>query len=142
MKTARLLAAAAAILLVAVLGCGEAQVQTPSYHLGTTVTTVPPTWVDVVTLSGTEHNVGDPFTLFGQKVRLVYTVTRYSADVYPVLNVYVMEEGKYLNRDGGVAEVRNASGSGETTTIMAPGVYYLDVSGANCTWEVTVYEWQ
>jgi hypothetical protein len=142
MKAIRLLCAALVIALATTLGCGTAQLQAPSYHLATTVTSVPENWVRVSTLSGAAHNVGEPFTLEGHRVRLAYTVTGNGTAAHPEVSAYVVQEGKYLNRDGGVPDVIDVSGSGEIVTIKAPGNYYLDVAAVGCTWEIMVYEWR
>lgn len=134
------------VVIVAVaVGAGQAGGDKSATPLaGTTRTTEAPeaavakTWTTVATLSGDADEVGDPFELTGNKIRITYTIT--NPNVMPMLNVYLMEEGKYLDSDGGFPEVMTAETSGDTTAMKAAGSYYLDVSGANCDWKVTVEE--
>lgn len=57
----------------------------------------------------------------------------------PFVNIYVMAEGKSLDKHGGIPEVTMAPVSGDTLMYKVSGGYYLDVSG-NGEWTVLVEE--
>lgn len=104
------------------------------------VTQEPPaaSWAQVATLSGSTNGRGAPFTLSGGQQKLVYTM---QGEDMSMLGIYVVAEGTSLQTQGGFPEVMpTAEGSGETRLAKELGSYYIDVTAANCTWSVTVYE--
>ena len=96
----------------------------------------PKSWQTVATLSGTNSKRGDTFRLSGAKARLTYTVS----GQYPSAYVYVIEDGKSLDKNGGTAEVSGTSG-GETRLIKSAGYYYIEVMGYG-DWTVRVEEYK
>lgn len=97
-----------------------------------------PKWVTVTKLNGSSNKKGDIFSLEGGKQRLTYTIT---GDELSIVAIYVMEEGKTLDKDGGFTEV-TADGPGSDSTFMfkGSGNYYLDVSSANVSWTIKIEE--
>jgi len=104
-----------------------------------TSTSAPPqqkSWHKVIELSGSTSKRSDIFQLNSSKQRITYTV---NGEYSPFVNVYVMAEGKSLDKNGGIPEVTMAPVGGDTLMYKASGGYYLDVSG-NGEWTVTVEE--
>ncbi|MDI9934716.1 hypothetical protein QM806_04505 [Rhodococcus sp. IEGM 1351] len=98
----------------------------------------PNTWVKVAELSGTTNKRGDVFKINSTKQRITYTVSDQHS---PFVSVYLIPEGKSLERDGGFPEVMMATTSGETLAYKSAGSYYLDVNGQD-EWTVIVEEWK
>lgn len=96
----------------------------------------PKTYVKVAELSGNANKRSDVFRLAGGKQRITYTVAgQYSPTVY----VYLVPEGKSLERDGGFPEVM-ATTNGETMGYESAGNYYLDVSAVATDWTILIEE--
>ncbi|PBC40502.1 hypothetical protein CJ178_01775 [Rhodococcus sp. ACPA4] len=95
-------------------------------------------WHRVIELSGSTSKRSDIFQLNSSKQRITYTV---NGEYSPFVNVYVMAEGKSLDKNGGIPEVTMAPVGGDTLMYKASGGYYLDVSG-NGEWSVVVEEWK
>lgn len=93
-------------------------------------------WHKVIELSGSTSKRSDIFQLNSSKQRITYTV---NGEYSPFVNIYVMAEGKSLNKHGGIPEVTMAPVSGDTLMYKTSGGYYLDVSG-NGEWTVLVEE--
>jgi len=91
-----------------------------------------------MTLSGSTNQRSQPFHLGTGQKRLLYNVV---GSEMPGLSVYVVAQGDSLEQSGGFPEVSpDVAGPGETVLVQDEGDYYLDVSSANCTWQVTVQE--
>lgn len=94
------------------------------------------TWHVVSTLTGENLKRGEVFELTSSTQRLSYTV----ADGTGMAYVYLVEEGKALEREGGLPEVNAAAKNGETMLYKTPGRYYIDVIGVGGEWSVTLEE--
>ena len=105
---------------------------------GTTATTVPaPTWQTVIDVTANTEKRTAPFYLGSGQKKLLYNVTGSSV----ICMIYLMKEGESLETEGGFPEVTvSEPGSGETVLVNDPDNYYLDVSAANCNWQVTIQE--
>ncbi len=106
---------------------------------GTTATTAPaPTWQTVINVTANTDKRTEPFYLGSGQKKLLYNVT---GDTGFVCGIYVVKEGESLDTQGGFPEVTVSSpGPGETVLVNEPGNYYLDVTSANCNWQVTIQE--
>jgi hypothetical protein len=98
----------------------------------------PKTWQKVIELSGSSAKRSDNFKLTGAQARLKYTVN--GGDSL-IAAIYVMDENKSLQEDGGFAEVTATKSGGDETRLAKPaGNYYLDVNAANAEWTVVIEE--
>lgn len=97
----------------------------------------PKQWTKVISLSGNANKRSDIFELTGGKTRLTYELKGNMS----MANIYVMEEGSNLEKDGGFAEV-TVTETGKDTTFLTKGAgkYYLDISSANGSWSVVIEE--
>jgi hypothetical protein len=132
----------AAILLLGLAGCGGTGGSSPS--------TAQPAaqsgtgnWVTVTILSGTADKQGPVFALSGAPLQLTCKVLSTSGAVS--LSVYTLLEGNSLADSQGTAlgtPVLTMNGAGtKTITFARPANnYYLDVTSANCSWQVTLEE--
>lgn len=103
----------------------------------TQVESAPKSWVTVIELSGNANKRSDTFSLTGGKTRLSYSVEGSMV----IAAIYVMDEGRSLESDGGFPEVTvSEAGSDSTFLTKKAGNYYLDVSSANASWAVRVEE--
>lgn len=98
----------------------------------------PKQWTTVLELSGGASKRSDIFELKGGKARLSYNVT---GDELSIVSIYVIEEGKSLEDEGGFPEVM-VEKPGNDTTFLAknPGRYYLEVDSANAEWVIKIEE--
>lgn len=98
----------------------------------------PKQWAKVHELSGNANKRGETFTLEGGDARLKYAVRGSSV---PVCSIYLMESGVDLKEAGGFPEVMvTQAGKDSTMIVKDAGDYYLDVSSANCSWDVIIEE--
>jgi hypothetical protein len=129
-----------AMLLLDLAGCGgtpssPASTAQPVAQSGTD------NWVTVTTLSGTADKQGPLFTLSGTPARLICNVV--STSGAPRLSVYALREGQSLANSQGTAMVTMTGAGTESITFARPASnYYLNVTSANCTWQVTLEERQ
>ena len=97
-----------------------------------------PTWQTVIDVTANTDKRTEPFYLGSGQKKLLYNVT---GDSTLVCGIYIVKEGESLDTQGGFPEVTVSSpGPGETVLVNVPGNYYLDVTAANCTWQVTIQE--
>lgn len=97
-----------------------------------------PTWQTAIDITSNSNKRTQPFYLGSGQKRLLYNVT---GDSFSICSIYIMSEGDSLETSGGFPEVMaNEPGFGETALVNSPGNYYLDVTSANCSWQVTVQE--
>jgi len=99
----------------------------------------PKSWQTVVELNGTANKRSDTFQLEGGKTKMTYN---FDGGDMIVGSIYVVKEGKSLEKDGGFPEVMiSKPGSDETFLTKSKGTYYLDVTGANTSgWTVKIEE--
>ena len=133
-----------AMLLLVLAGCGgtpdsSASTAQPTPQSGTG------NWVTITTLSGTPDKQGPVFALSGAPARLTCKVL--STSGAPHLSVYTLREGQNLANSQGTAlgtPLLTMTGTGTGTksiTFARPANnYYLDVTAANCSWQVTLEE--
>lgn len=101
----------------------------------TTTTTAAPQWTEVARLDGVEGKQGDTFALTSGRQRL-----RYESEA-AIFAVYVMEEGKSLDQDGGIPDTMCSEPCADETNLRkSPGDYYFDVRAANGAWSVVIEE--
>ena len=111
-------------------------VATKTTAVEATTTSHAPAWVTVATLSGKAEKIGELFELTGASARLSYKVT----GNYAIAAIYVMPDGKTLEKDGGIPDVMlTDQGSDQTMLKKDAGTYYLQAK-ANVPWEVTIEE--
>lgn len=96
-----------------------------------------PVWKVVTTLAGSNNKQGKDFHLHGCETRLDYTV---GGGQFAGVNIYVVDSGDQLMKDGGIPEVAMADKSDTTQIRRDEGDYYLDVVAANTTWSIKVEE--
>ena len=97
-------------------------------------------WKTVIDVSGNADKRTAPFYLGAGQQKLLYNVVSYTM---PVFAVYVMAEGHSTETEGGIPEVMATDpGPGDTFLVKEPGNYYLEVSAANCNWQVTIQQKQ
>lgn len=98
-------------------------------------TTAAPQWTEVARLEGVEGKQGDTFTLTSGRQRL-----RYDSQA-GIFAVYVMEEGKSLDEDGGIPETMCSEPCADETNLRkSPGDYYLSVTASGGAWTVVIEE--
>jgi cell division protein FtsB len=99
-----------------------------------------PGWKTILTFSGTSNKRSDIFELTGAKARLNYTV---KGGNWATFSVYVVEEGRSLEKEGGFPEVMTTGPTSDSTFLVNdPGRYYLDVNSANARWTITIQEYR
>ncbi len=94
-------------------------------------------WRNVTALSGENDQQTALFTLPAGDGRIRYAV---EGDRHAVFAVFVVPEGKSIERDGGTPEAMlTGPQPGDTTYAhVAAGQYYLDITAANATWQVAI----
>ncbi len=94
-------------------------------------------WSEVAVLRGSNNKRSELFLVSKKRIRLSYTVSGNN----PAFVVYVLPDGKSLDKDGGFPEVDVSKQSIDSTfLVLDPGRYYLDVKAANCDWDVSIEE--
>jgi hypothetical protein len=98
----------------------------------------PKAWVKVFETNGSSSKQTESFKLQGGKQKITYTL---NGGDFIMGSIYVMKEGRSLDKDGGIPEVTvTKSGTDSTMLRKDAGEYYLDVKAANTTWTVTIEE--
>ncbi len=83
-------------------------------------------WKTIATLSGSNDGVSDVFTLSEGITRITYAFT--STDTVMVGAIFIMEEDKVLDKDGGFSSVEVYQPErGSATIRKEPGTYYINV---------------
>jgi hypothetical protein len=90
-------------------------------------------WQDVITVSGSADKKTEPFEITGKRWKVIYTIN--AQNEYAIFNATATEPGASYGDD----IVLFADESGETV-MYTSGEFYLDVSSANCSWEVEVQQ--
>lgn len=131
-----------AMPLLVLAGCGgapgsSASTAQPAAQSGTG------NWVTVATLSGTADKQGPVFALSGAPTRLTCKVVSISGA--PHLSVYTLREGQSLADSQGAAletplVTMTGTGTKSITFALPASNYYLDVTAANLSWQVTLEE--
>lgn len=100
----------------------------------------PKEWQKVTELTTNASKQGETFSLQGGQQKLIYKTT---GGDYSTCLIYVMDEGKTLDEDGGfpIATV-SGSNSDETLLRKKKGNYYLDLKTANGSCSVEVQEYR
>jgi hypothetical protein len=101
------------------------------------------TWKKISSLSASTNRSGGYFKLTGAPAKITYRLTADSDEVadFVAAYIYVMRKGTNLQDDGGFpVAMPSKEGSGSTALHLKKGTYYLDVTSANCSWTVAVWE--
>jgi len=93
---------------------------------------------EVINISSSTDKQTDTFSLEGGKQKLIYNTA--GGDM-TMCYVYVVDEGKSLDKEGGFPEVTiNGVDSGETMMRKSEGSYYLDMKVVNGSCDITIQE--
>ena len=125
------------ITITSVISCNSSNIsEAKSDSLQTTVDT---NWVDVISFDGNGRKKSKNFHLSGSETKIVYAYI--TSQPTGIFNVYVLDKGKDLLKEGGVPELMSneTQDSGESYIQKEEGDYYLDVN-AYGKWSVKIQE--
>lgn len=91
-------------------------------------------WEDVTLVSGSSDKKTDPFTIYGKRWKVIYTLT--PQNNYQIFSAHVYKPGASYYSD---TVTTFAEESGETT-LYSKGEFYLNISSANTGWTVKVQQ--
>ena len=97
-----------------------------------------PTWQTIIDVTGSTDKQTQTFYLGSGQKKLLYNIV---GDSWSMCAIYLMQSGHSLSQEGGFPIVSpDGPGPGDTYINEPAGSYYLDISSANCTYQVTVIE--
>ena len=130
------------MLMLVFVGCGgtpgsSSKTAQPAAQSGTG------SWVTIATLSGTADKQGPAFALSEAPAQLTCEVV--SASGAPSLSVYTLLAGKTFSDSRGTdlgkpLVTMTGTGTKSITFARPANNYYLYVTSANCSWQVTLEE--